>query len=355
MLRFIWHVSLWLRRIVYLILAFALVIAGLIGWTEYSCSGPTVASGYAAILPPEQRRDESRTYTTYPEWYIVHAYDDYARVIADGPPHHFAYLRAIGGFWGSLCPMAGKAAAHGGFTSESKRTIYAIGASFTAEMVLKMVYEETIGRLASLAAPEGGRAQLDDLSARQAADYARFLQQTPWYRWDFGADARALSEAKSVGIRNRERVIALGIEYRVKALYARAIAGAVAAGGQDELTIRSIVTGLPPEALAAIPGVTVIAERPEGTEIESPRYRAFTVILGGIARQGGEVVEIAGNDDILLTVTDDSPGIEGALYSFRRQGYGDYRHLVELKVGELAGVLRGYEAAGTRLEHIHDY
>ena len=41
------------------------------------------------LLDAEWQRAESRTLTTYPEWHIVHAYDDYARVITDGDPHEF--------------------------------------------------------------------------------------------------------------------------------------------------------------------------------------------------------------------------------------------------------------------------
>jgi hypothetical protein len=77
-----------------------------------------------------QTRPEERTFTTYPEWHIVHAYEDYARVIASADPHDFGYLQAITGFWSSLCPLTGLADQHGGFTTQSKMTLYTIGISF---------------------------------------------------------------------------------------------------------------------------------------------------------------------------------------------------------------------------------
>ena len=354
-MRRIWR---WLRRLAFLVLALLLLLLAPVGYVELACRGTALADAHAPILPPAFRREESRTYTTYPEWHIVHAYDDYARVIATGDPHDFGFLGAIRGFWGGLCPLARRAGEHGGFSLESKATIYTIGVSFTAEMALKAAYEETLGRIATwIRGPH--RAALDDLSARQAAEYARFLQQTPWYRWDFAADAAALEAAATGSFRDRERAFALGLEFGAKAAYARIIAAAVAAAGQDQLEMRSVVTGMDTRALEAIGQVTVIGERPEGIEIETPRYRIFTHIAGAIAAAGGSFVEIAGNDDILLTAISaapDLPGaLPGALVSLPRQGYGDWRHLVAVKVPQLAATLRALAAAGVRIEHIHDY
>ncbi|MFD1880429.1 hypothetical protein, partial [Paracoccus pacificus] len=321
-------------------------------WTEVACRGKPVAQAYTPIL--DQRRDESRTFTTYPEWHIVHAYDDYARTIATGDPDDFGFFRAIRGFWSSLCPMARLAGEHGGFTTESKMTIYTIGVSFSVEMALKAAYEETLGRVATwFRGPT--RAPLDDLSARQAADYAAFLTQTPWYQWDFRRDAAALDAQATPVFRDRERRLALGLEYRAKAAYADAIRAAVAATGQDALTLRAIVTGLDDRTLAEIPGVTVIADRKQGVEIETPRYRAFTEILRQIADKGGDMVEIAGNDQIMLTaITPDDRDL-GAIFAFPRQGYGDWRQLIVVPVPELTQKIRDLAAAGVRLEHVHDY
>ena len=240
----------------------------------------------------------------------------------------------------------------GGITSDSKTTIYTIGVSFTAELLAKAAYEETIGRIATwLRGPT--RAPLDDISARQAAEYATFLQQTPWYKWDFPSDKAELDTAATDALRDRERALALGFEFSAKASYALVIAGAVADMEADELRLRSVVTGLSAEALATTPGVTVVETLPQGVLIETDRYRVFTRILEGLAAQSADIVEIAGNDDILFTAISDQPTTDGALYSFPRQGYGDFRHLIVLPVTELAERLRNLD--GLTLEHAHDY
>jgi hypothetical protein len=350
-MRWVWR---WIARA---FLAVAVIIGLLLSpvlYTEIACTGsPDFARASAPIITDaEWQRAESRTLTTYPEWHIVHAYDDYAYVLKDGDPHDFGFLRAITGFWTSLCPLKAEADALGGMTGESKMTIYTIGVSFTAELLAKAAYEETLGRLTTWVRGEI-RAPLDELSATQAAAYAQFLQQVPWYEWDFRRDELELRRAATDVPRDRERVLALGLEYRAKAAYAGVIARAVEGIGADQLRLRSIVTGLSPEDLAALEGVTVIGLRDEGVEIETDRYRAFTRVLECLAAVGADIVEIAGNGRILFTAISDRPDEAGALYSFQRQGYGDWRHLFFVRVPELTDRLRTLD--GMRLEHVHDY
>ncbi len=347
----------WLwRGVLALVLALVLLVLLLIlpvGYVEFACVGPeSDGAAQPSLVASDWQRDESRTLTTYPEWHIVHAYDDYARVIADGDPHDFAYVPAIAGFWTSLCPLKERADQMGGMTGEQKMTIYTIGVSFSLEMLAKAAYEETLGRIATLLrGPE--RAVLDDRSAERAADYARFLQQTPWYKWPFGDDIKVLENEGGEGFRDRERRFALRNEAAAKSVYAGLIAQAVEGIGADALRMRSVVSGVTENRLSAIDGITVIGANDAGIEIETDRYRRFTRLAEEIAASGGDFVEIAGNHDILFTALSSQPAHPQAVYSFPRQGYGDFRHLIVLPVAALAKRLR--ELDGLTLEHIHDY
>ena len=344
----------WLLRLALVLLAIVVLLALPVLWVETACRPQGQPDDYAAILRPEHHRAEARTLLTYPEWHIVHAYDDYARVIETGDPHDFGFLRAVTQYWRSLCALSRRSGPMGGVDGETKQLVYVIGVSFTLELAAKAAYEETLGRIATwIRGPK--HSPLDVLSAGQARHYATFLQQTPWYRWDFRGDAAALDAADTGTLRDTERRLALGLEYRAKAAYAGVIAGAVAAVGPDELTLRMIVAGLTPDALSQMEGVTVIADRPEGTEIETVRYRQLTRLLQDMAKQGADFVEIAGNDDILLTVLSPDEAMEGAVASLPRQGYGDTRHLLLVKVAELAALLRQLETGPATVEHIHDY
>jgi len=347
-MRWIWR---WLRRGLLAVLVLVLLLLAPVGYTELACRASGEPLAYEAVLPAQHHRDEARTLLTYPEWHIVHAYEDYSEVIRTGDPHDFKYLAAIGGFWSSLCTLSKTAGDHGGFSGEMKTMIYTIGVSFSAELLAKAAYEETLGRVFTWL--RGAQAApLDVLSAKQARSYAEFLRQVPWYRWDFEADRAALNAAAGDGIRDRERRIVLGLEYGVKAQYARAIANAVANMEPDALRLRMIVTG-DAAALAQIDDIKVVGETARGVELDTPRYRKLTRLLERMARMGVEFVEIAGNDQIMFTVISDQP--TPALHSFARQGFGDMRHLILVNVADLASQLRGLEAAGMTLEHIHDY
>lgn len=342
----------WIKRLVLLVVVLILGLLLPVAYVETMCRPQGTVQTHDPLVGPDWQRPEGRTLLTYPEWHIVHAYADYAEVIRTGDPQDYGFLSSISGFWSSTCALSKASGPHGGFPWETKQMVYTIGVSFTAELLLKAGYEETIGRL-FVALRAETRASLDDLSARQAADYAVFLQQVPWYKWDFTRDAAQLDAAATDVLRDRERRFALGLEYRAKAAYAKLIEAAVAAVGADQLRLRVVVAGMDEAALAALPGVTVIENLPEGVVIEAPRYREFTRLAETIAAAGGSFGEIAGNDDILFTMISDTPTAGGGIHSFARQGNPGYRHLVLIPVARLAESLRGLPEGA--LEHIHDY
>jgi hypothetical protein len=126
------------------------------------------------------------------------------------------------------------------------------------------------------------------------------------------------------------------------------------------LTIRTIVAGLDATALSRMAGVTVIGARNGGIEIETPRYDLFTGILVEIARQGGAIREIAGNDEIMVSITvpEGAPiDIEHGtvLLRMKRDGFASERLLVNVTMSELAPFLNTHPRGDHGLEHVFDY
>ena len=181
----------------------ALAAAAPIGWVETACHSPRAgdAGGVATALPiddPGYRRPRARSYLSYPEWYIVHAYEDFAAVVRQTSESGFDYLSSIGGFWSSLCGASRVVSRAGEDDLETKVMLYIIGLSFTAEMAVKGLYERTVGQLTVWLRP--GPTDEDRFALRLADDYARFLQQTPWYEYPFGAElARFWRETPLLG------------------------------------------------------------------------------------------------------------------------------------------------------------
>jgi hypothetical protein len=332
-----------------------------VAYVELACRGDAQPQTYQPLITEAAfQRREANTYLTYPEWHIVFAYDGLAQAVKSGDEYAFDYFPSISRFWSSTCTLMRVADERGGADWDTRSMIHTIGVSFTAEMTVKAVYEETVGRMTAWI--RGSRKTPQDLVVvAMANDYSSFLRQTPWYMYPFDREAKKLWDAPvDQWIRGWERRLGIGLEFKAKAAYAKVIAQAVAATGEAQLVIRSIVTGLDAAALAKLPNVKVIASRENGVEIETPRYDIFTRLLVEIAQQGGRIREIAGNDEIMvsLTVPDGStvrvePGT--LLLRMKRDGIAGDRVLVNVKVSELATFLLQHASGDPGLEHVFDY
>ena len=333
---------------------------------EWACMAPRRADATAAppsLIAPEFRRAEVNTYLTYPEWSIVHAYEDLAAVTARSREADYDAFGAIGRYWGSLCSISRYASARGDIGADYKVMLYTIGLSFTAEMGMKGLYEKTMGRLTSLLT-RGWRTPEDVFALQVAQDYARFLRQVPWYEYPFGATlVRFWRETPIVGgapVRKIERRFALSLEWGAKALYAQLIALGAAAS-PAALRIRSAVSGLTEADLAADPRLTLVRRVGDVAIVETDRYATFTDILVKLALAGRDLVEIAGNRSIMVTVLSEAPSLKGesappvlfAVPIETRPGW--YRLVVDVKVAELTAFLRDLDRARLVLDHVYDY
>ena len=335
-------------------------VASPIGYVEFFCRAEVKPNDYKPLIAEaEFRRAEANSYLTYPEWHIVYAYDELAQTLKTGDEYQFDYLSSVTKFWSSTCQLMKVADGHGGADGATRRMIYTIGASFNLEMGLKAAYEETIGRLfATIRGPQ--KTPQDQQALAMAVDYSAFLRQMPWYKYDFDKARQSLWVAPMTDMaRGWERRLALGAEWKAKSYYASAIGAAVDATGQAQLKIRSVISGLPAETLKTIPNVAVISESPDGVQIETPRYDIFTHVLADIIAKGGTVREIAGNDDIMLSIDvpegADYQGPGEVLYRMSRQGFASDRVLISLKVAELTSAFQQMQIADPGIEHVFDY
>jgi hypothetical protein len=244
--------------------------------------------------------------------------------------------------------------------------LYTIGWSFTAELAIKGVYEETVGRLFEWSRGPEPTAE-DAFVAADATAYARFLHQTPWYAYPFASRLDAFWRETPWGgrhlARKLERRTVVSAEYGVKAVYGALIGWASATAlGDADLEIHTVVAGLQPDDLAEDTAIRVV--RSLGNQrmlIRTPRYQAYTDVLVGLARRGRQVVEIAGNDRILMTVLLPPvtvPVPPGAIQLFVvpvQSGTSRRRLGLDVEVERLTPVIRWLEASGAVIEHVYDY
>ena len=113
------------------------------------------------------------------------------------------------------------------------------------------------------------------------------------------------------------------------------------------------------EDLAAINDIIVIQAQPKAIEIDTPQYATFTNILCQIIAKDGRISEVAGNDEIMITVTGFKRPVFLAglrlLASLEKRGYNDNRWLVNVQLKDIHAIIRTLEGSDEKLEHIFDY
>jgi FAD/FMN-containing dehydrogenase len=316
------------------------------------------------------RRDEGQTFLTHPEWYIVYSSDEYASYLKEHLPTEFPYVASIGQFWVNYSEAARVTNNAYPFNGGYHVMLGVIGTSYSAELALKGIYENTIGRFSGWTAGHQ-LSDEDHFAWRVADDYGRFIHVYPWYEYKFASRLAALwTEQPLWGphlIRKWERKLFLSTEYGIKAVYATLIERATrAAYTPQEDRMQLVASGWSSSLAAARPAMKMGA-RLDSTHalLSAPRYDAFRDLM--LALAGSHVplriAEIAGNDDILLTgvapadwsATDPR---ERVLYTLPLPTDSARKRVaMRVKVPDLLAVLAGPDMGSGRLvvDHIYDY
>ena len=359
----------WAKRLALGVLILVALLSAPILWIEGVCTAsrdPRASTPAPLVKDSGYARRESDSYLSFPEWHIVYAYEDLAGVLRDGDESHFAYGRQIVGFWRSLCGLNRVVTSRGGTGLDTKVMLYTIGWSFTAELGIKGAYEKSVGRLFEWLRGRGKTAE-DTFAARDMQAYAKFLRQMPWYEYPFAARLGAFwrdtpLRGKHLARKLERRAVVTG-EYGTKAIYGALIGfGSATALGAADLEIHTVIAGLEKGDVARDPRITIVRDLGAGrTLIRTPRYQAYTDLLVELARRGRDIVEIAGNRKIFVTVLAPRaplPALPGMteLFELAIQSKPDRRRVgLDVTVERLAATIRALERAGTVIEHVYDY
>jgi hypothetical protein len=320
---------------------------------------------HAVASLPGYQRAEDATYLTFPEWYLVFQPQEYAQYIALNRPSGFPYGRSIAQMWGGYAEVYGIARQHYPFNAGYNVMLVVICSSSTVEFAIKGAYENTVGRVfewtASAQTPE------DKFAAEVAREYGAFIPFKPWFEYPFGAKFKELWTAHDFFgpdfLRKCERKFFLSLEYGIKALYARAI-GAASASAYGTAATQVVATLRDPEGATRDRTDTARVQELAGDNrwiVKLPHYQGFTDTVPALARHGVNFEEIAGNDEIMLTLhapagwsynlSAGKPLFTMALLT----GDARQRVAVQVPVRDLGNVLRELDGQGLRVEHLFDY
>jgi hypothetical protein len=302
-------------------------------------------------------RKLTQTYLVFPEWYIVYATLDLAKVCREKYASRFPYFKSILQFWYAYA-RAYWPTRKMPFNREYHIMLWVIGFSFGLEMFLKGIYENTVGRLTWLL--NGSEQSPEDvLLAQFTEEYGQFMRISAWYKFDFTVWRNTLAKIPVTGVRSLERRLFLILEFWIKTKYARLInMGTQANFAPDEETLEALVAF---SKGAAEYCMKILGQQNGLTLIEMPRYQKFDTYALSLSLSNANFAEIAGNNTICLSVRmprgGHLPGGCRRLYSLGSLAEkGQERIVLELRVEKLAWFLRSLrDYRHILMEKIYDY
>lgn len=320
------------------------------------------ASNDATIIPEEHRRGEDQTYLTLPEWNLVHSPDELADFLVDRNPSEFPYWGHIKQFWDTYDTVHQATKDKYEFNAEYHTMIGVIGVSTTVEYGGKGIYEKIVGRLTEVSRSHG-LTEEDKYSAKIAREYVDFIEEIPWYEFDYWGKLKGLwSDTSFFGkdfIRKVERKYILTSEYGFKAIYGWLIKKATQSSFEKPISeTYAVVTSDKP-----IPASykTIKQMAPNRALISLPRYFPFTQASIDLAAEGIQFEEIAGNKGVILVsllVKESIQDRERGNLLLRQPiltKTGLTRMVYEVDVAKLSSFLYKANQTGAVIEHVYDY
>jgi hypothetical protein len=236
------------------------------------------------------------------------------------------------------------------------------------EYAIRGAYEQSVGRLSEWTSSHE-LVEEDAYAARVAREYADFVYVRPFYEFGF---AHALSELwKETSfwgkhpIRKWERKFILSVDYGLEAIYAGVLQTAsLVTYGVESADTYARIENAPESVFQEFPRIKKVKDvGPLSDVVIIPRYQEFTDTAVKLAKHDVRFVQIAGNDEIMLTVLApegwryDLPASEASLLFTERlmTQPGVQRFAIECPVRSLHLVLNDAIGHGITIEHIYDY
>jgi len=314
---------------------------------------------------PGYARAEVDTYLSYPEWYIVWSYQEKADFQETRFPTRFPFFGSIQQYWSGYCCIYSFTRHRYALDIGEHAMLAVIGSSFSLEYAIKGAYETTVGRFTEWLSSHD-TVDEDRYAYRVAREYADFVHIRPFYEFSFWKKFKELWRETTWwgphAVRKWERKAFLGLDYGMEALYCWLIEQATHASyGYESADTYAWIENAPDGFFAANPRIRQVKQvGPQSFIVIIPRYQEFTAIASKLASQNVHFVEIAGNDEVLLTAI--APrgfvydGPAQVLFSAGMLTRPDLQRIaLRSPVASLHEVLNHLADRNVKLEHIYDF
>lgn len=317
----------------------------------------TVPSGEGLVVPkdwlftkPDPKtpavdvRPADQTFLTFPEWFLVFSPEEQADYYEHSTSTTFPFMSHISQIWDSYDIVKEQIKDNFPPNDGYHLMIRVIGSSSSVEYGVKAWYELVVGRLTDTGVPA---TEEDVFNARFTRDYVNFINDLPWYQYDFKKQLNDLWTSTPVFghnmIRKVERRYILTSELMVKWAYGKLIGM-----GTEQVYDEALLT------------TAVILEN--DSLVYLPRYNRFAEAALNLSKEGHSFNEIAGNSSaILVTVlqpTENEVKFDDAKLVFTQLISSDpkmTRVAMVTRVGDLNKLLLRFDREMVIVEHVFDF
>jgi FAD/FMN-containing dehydrogenase len=309
-------------------------------------------------------RSEEQTILTVPEWYLVFNPKEYADFLEAGRnPSDFPYYTSINEYWKIYNRSKKLVSLAYPRNDEYNTMLKVIGVSITMEYAAKMIYENTIGRVFGWFA-EDSISEKEKIIIEAQRAYSDFIYHTAWYEFKFMPWIREVwvtsGSANASWLRKWERTLFFTAEFTFKAVYAQLIEWAAKASYEEPVTeIYLLVSS--EEPIIPTTDLKVIRTQTDKSLIGITRWGAFTKTMVSICNHNIDVLEIGGNDEIVVSIllnknqAMDFKQMEVLYESAVVTDANRTRLVCLLPVNELLPFIRSTKANSIEVEHVFDY
>src|ERR1700730_7788172 len=305
-----WFLRKAVRVLAWVFVAYALflIIFALSCMLSKSDVGPLPEDALAPKAEPNVRnRPVEDAYYTYPEWYIVWSYQERAAYLEKGSlPSDFPYFDSIHQYWHGYCLICRITSNRHQFNSGDHLMLTVIGSSFALEYAVRGAYERTVGALSEWVSGHQ-LTEEDAYAARVAREYADFVYVRPFYEFHFAHALKGLWKETSLWgpheLRKLERKTILSVDFGLEAIYAEILEKlSHVAYGVEPTETYAWVDNLPESLFGKYPHMRRVKNSGGRSYVVSiPRYQEFTWLGVRLAKEDVHFVQIAGNDEIVVS------------------------------------------------------
>ena len=309
-------------------------------------------------------RAEEQTILTVPEWYLVFNPKEYADYLESGDnPSDFPFYASIGEYWRLYDRSLKLASLAYPENEEYKTMLQVIGISVTMEYCAKLLYENSLGRLFSLFA-EAHISHEEKVIIEAQRAYSNFIYHTAWYEFEFLPWIKKVwtnaETSESSLLRQWERSLLFTLEFSFKAFYAQLIDWAASSNYEPSVNNIYLIASAN-EPIREHKDLQIIKEQEGKSILGITRWGAFTETLVALSAQDITIEEIAGNDEIVVSVLMDlgmSLNDHRPSFLYESRVVTDpaiKREVYLLPVKDLLPFIRQARSKGITIEHIYDY